>query len=571
MPVTNSDIAAIFTTIADLLEIKGANRFRIRAYREAASTIGGLSKNISSFTEDEDITDLPGIGEDLAAKVREIIDTGTLEQLEELKKEVHPEITELLKISGLGAERVRALHEKLNITSLEDLEEAAKNEKIRTIEGFGAKTEKKILEDIERAKSLQERLLLSEARQIATPLVDYLKNYERVGKVTVAGSYRRWNATVGDLDIVVVHEKGKEFIDYFGKYENIDKVVSKGKTRSTILLKSGLQVDLRVVPEKSYGAALLYFTGSRPHTLSLRKIAMDKGYKLNEYGLFKGEKVMAGKTEKAIYTRLGLNYIEPELRENKGEIEASREDRLPSLVSWDDLQGDLHAHTNATDGHHTVEELAKAAKERGYQYIAITDHSKNVTVVNGLDVKRLSKQIDEIEKIHDRIKGIRILKGIEVDILEDGSLDLPDDILKRLDIRICAVHSNFTLSREKQTERIIRAMDNPYFNILAHPTGRRISEREPYDIDLERIMDAARERGCFLEINSQPNRLDLRDVHCRMAKERGVMVAINTDTHRINDLDYIRFGVAQARRGWLAPGDVINTRKWIHLKKLLNR
>jgi DNA polymerase (family 10) len=409
------------------------------------------------------------------------------------------------------------------------------------------------------------------AEQIAGPLLEYLKAAKGVKQAVIAGSYRRRKDTVGDLDILVTAKRGSEVMKRFAAYDEVGEVVSQGTTRSTVILRSGLQVDLRVVPEASYGAALHYFTGSKDHNIAIRTLAVKKGLKVNEYGVFKGEERIAGKTEKEVYALFDLPFIPPELRENHGEIEAARKKRLPKLIALDDIRGDLHAHTKATDGRYTAEEMALAAKARGYDYLAICDHSKHVTIAKGLDAKRLAKQIDEIDRLNEKLKGVRLLKSTEVDILDDGTLDLPDSILKELDLRVCAIHYQFGLSAEKQTERIIRAMDNRYFNILAHPTGRLMGEREAYAVDMQKLMEAALERGCFLEVNAQPERMDLSDMHCRMAKDMGLKLAISTDAHTTANLDFMRFGIDQARRGWLEADDVLNTRSWKELTKLLAR
>jgi DNA polymerase (family 10) len=572
LPVHNAEIAEIFNQIADLLEIEGANQFRVRAYRNAARTIGGLPRSVADMIEEgRDLTELPGIGEDLAGKIGEIVETGSLAQLEEIKRRTPPELADLLKISGLGPKRVQALREGLGIVSREDLEQAARQGKIQQLDGFGEKIEQGILKDIERAKGEEERTLLMVAEQIVEPLVDYLREGGRVENVIVAGSYRRRKETVGDLDILATSEEGAKAIERFVEYEDVEEVVSEGETRSTVVLRSGMQVDLRVVPRESYGAALLYFTGSKSHNIALRNMALEQDLKINEYGVFQGEDQIAGETEEEIYGIFDLPYIPPELRENRGELEAASKGQLPQMITLEDLQGDLQSHTKASDGNASLKEMAQAARDRGYEYLAITDHSKYVAVTQGLDAEGLAQQIEEIDRLNERLDGIVLLKGVEVDILEDGSLDLPDDILKELDLTICSIHSKFDLSREKQTERIIRAMDNPYFNILAHPTGRLIGERAPYDVDVERVMEAAQERGCFLEVNAQPDRLDINDVYCKMAKEMGLKVAISTDAHSVNELDYLRFGVGQARRGWLEAEDVLNTRSWKELKKLLKR
>lgn len=572
MPIHNSDVAEIFDKVADLLEIEGENRFRVRAYRDAARTVGGHSRSVAEMVEEsEDLTELPGIGKDLAGKIREVVETGTLKQAEELEKKTIPGLRELLGLPGLGRERVRELHEKLEIESLEELEEAARKGRISDLSGFGKKTEENILEAIEQGQGAGGRIRLAVAEPIAGSLEGYLNGIEEVGEAVVAGSYRRRQETVGDLDIVVASKKGGEVIEKFVEYEDVERIVSKGKTRSSVALRSGLQADLRVVKKESFGAALLYFTGSQPHHVALRDMSLKKKLKISEYGVFKGEKRIAGKSEEEIYGQLNLPYIEPELREHRGEFEAAQADKLPNLITEGDIRGNLHTHTKASDGRHGLEEMALAAKDRGYDYLAITDHSKRLTVANGLDEKRLRKQMDKIDKLNDELKGITLLKGIEVDILEDGSLDLPDEVLEELDIVVCSVHHRFGLSEKKQTERILRALENPNVNVLAHPTGRMIGDRGPYDLDMERVMEAARENGCFLELNADPNRLDLSDVHCKAAREMGVKVVISTDAHSIDGLDNMRFGLGQARRGWLEKKDVVNTRTPKQLKKLLKR
>jgi DNA polymerase (family 10) len=574
MPVHNLAVTAIFNKVADLLDIEGANAFRIRAYRNAARTISSLSRDVSEMIESgEDLTDLPGIGKDLAQKIREIVETGSMAQLEELESKVPVELSMLMKLEGLGPKRVKALYQNLGVSRLKELKVAARKGQIRELEGFGGKTEKAILEALEdlEKKGGGKRIKLLEAEPIAHSLVDYLKETEGIKEITVAGSFRRRQETVGDLDILATVKKGSEVMDRFTNYEDVRKVVSKGKTKSSIVLRSGLQVDLRVVPQVSYGAALHYFTGSKAHNIAVRKLGVKNKLKINEYGVFRGKKRIGGRTENEVYRSVNLPYIEPELREDWGELKSAREGTLPKLVSPDDLRGDLHTHTRETDGHADLEEMANGARERGYEYLAITEHSKRVTMVRGLDAKRLAKQIDEIDRLNGELKDIVLLKGIEVDILKDGSLDLPDDILKELDLTVCSVHYDRKLSRGKMTERVIRAMDNPHFNIFAHPTGRLINERSPYEIDLERVMEAAKERGCLLEINANPDRLDLSGSSCKMAKTMGLKLALSTDAHSVTDLDFIRYGIDQARRGWLEPGDIINTRSLKDLRKLLKR
>ncbi len=572
MPVTNSDIAEVLNRIAELLELEGANPFRIRAYRNAARTVTGLSRSIGSMlTEGADLSELPGIGKDLAAKITEISETGHLRFLDEIEGRTPPGLAKLLGVPGLGPKRVQALYTALGVDDLDKLVAAAKAGKLRRLPGFGAKSEEKILRGLKTRGAEEHRMAWSRAEEVALPLVDYLTAVRGVKQVTVAGSYRRHRETVGDLDILATAAEGAPVIERFVAYEDVAEVVSQGATRSTVVLRNGLQVDLRVVRAASYGAALHYFTGSKAHNIAVRKMGVAKGLKINEYGVFKGEKRIAGRSEKEVYAQVGLPYIEPELRENQGEIEAARRKGLPKLVRLEDIKGDLHTHSKASDGHASIAEMAEAAKSRGYAYFAVSDHSKKVTIAHGLDAKRLARQVDQIDRLNDELKGIRVLKSVEVDILEDGRLDLPDSILERLDLRVCAVHSKFDLPRDKQTERIIRAMDNPLFNVLAHPTGRLIGSRAACEIDMERVMKAAQERGCILEVNAQPERLDLTDLHCRMAKDLGVKVAISTDAHSTGDLGLLRFGISQARRGWLEAEDVINTRSWREVAKLLRR
>jgi DNA polymerase (family 10) len=572
MPVHNAEIAALFSRLADLLEVEDANPFRVRAYRNAARTIGNLAQNVAGLVKaGKDLSELPGIGAAIAEKIQIIVNTGRLPQLEDVEARTPGALSDLMKIEGLGPKRVKALYRKLRIRTPEDLERAARSGKLRELEGFGKKTEALILQGIERFHGEAQRMQLPEAEDIAEPLVTYLKKTPGVKEITVAGSFRRRRETVGDLDLLVTAKRGSPVMDRFVDYEEVTGVVSRGNTRSTVILRSGLHVDLRLVPQVSYGAALCYFTGSKAHNIALRKIGVSKGYKLNEYGVFRGTKRIGGKTEQEVYARLGLAWIEPELRENRGEIELARKGRLPKLVSRDDIRGDLHCHTSATDGRNSLREMAEAARARGYEYLAVTDHSRHVTVAHGLNSKQLLQEVRQVDRLNAKLDGIVILKSCEVDILEDGSLDLPDSVLRELDLTVCAVHYNFSLPEKQQTERIIRAMDNPRFNILAHPTGRLINRRAAYEIDLQAVMTAAQERGCYLEINAQPARLDLTDTYCKLARDMGLKVAISTDAHATDQFDYMRFGIGQARRGWLEAGDVLNTRSLDELRKLLRR
>jgi DNA polymerase (family X) len=575
MIIHNTEIVTIFNKLADLLEIEGANPFRVRAYRNAANSIQALPKNVTELLAGgKDLREIPGIGDAIAQKIETIIETGELPALKEIESRTPEVLSELMRIEGLGPKRVKTLYTKLKIKSFDALKIALAEGKVHELPRFGEKIEKKISEGLRHLEDYTKRVKLVDAMTVARSLTDYLQETKDVKKIAIAGSFRRHKETIGDLDILVAAKSGKNLkaiSTQFINHEEVREIISKGITRSTVRLRSGLQVDLRVVPQVSFGAALLYFTGSKPHNIAIRKIAVAKKLKINEYGVFKGKKRIAGKTEQEVYHQIGLPYIEPELRENQGEIEAAQKGTLPKLINLTEIRGDLHCHTVSTDGVDTIERIAQAAEERGYDYIAITDHSKHLSVAHGLDEKSLLRQIKKIDRLNEKMRHITILKSIEVDILENGVLDLSNEILKELDFTVCSVHYKFDLPIEIQTERIIHAMDNPYFNIFAHPTGRLINKRKPYLIDLERIMAAAKVRGCFLEIDAQPERLDLNDIFCRMAKEMQLKVAISSDAHSMHQLDYMQFGVYQARRGWLSAGDVINTRKLSELKRLLKR
>ena len=572
MPVHNTDIAGIFEAIADFLEIEGANPFRVRAYRNAARTVSGLGSELKDMVAaGEDLTKLPGIGKELAAKICEILESGTAKALIELQQRIPATVIEMLKLPNLGPKRVRVLYRDLNIKNLEQLSLAARKGRIRALEGFGEKTETAIAEAVEARAQKEKRYKIAAVKPIADSLIDFLKKVSGVIDVVVAGSYRRSRETVGDLDILITARKSSPVMKRFLEYDAIDKVLSSGATRSSVVLRSGLQVDVRLVAQSSFGAALQYFTGSKDHNIAIRRLGQQRGLKVNEYGVFRFEKQVAGRTEASVYRSVGLPCIPPELRENRGETQAAGDNRLPELVERKDLKGDLHLHTLASDGRNSIEEMALAAQKHGLKYIAVTEHSDRLKVAGGLDPPRLMQQIDEIERLNDQLNGIRILKGLEVEILEDGTLDLPDAVLARLDLVVGTVHSYFNLSLEKQTERILRAMDHRYFSMLAHPTGRLIDEREPYQVDMIRVIHKARDRGCFLELNSNPRRLDLYDIYCQAARAEGVLVSINSDAHGINDFNYLAFGVGQARRGWLEKDDVLNTRSLAQVRKLLKR
>jgi DNA polymerase (family 10) len=568
MPVQNAEIAAMFDQTADLLEIKGENQFRVRAYRRAARTIEGLPKSIANLlTAGTDLSELPGIGKDLAGKIADIVKTGHFELLDSLKKKLPGQLGDMAALPGLGPKRIKLLYDKLKVRTLDDLRKIIKMGRLHELHGFGPVIEKKLSAALEKPAT-EKRFKLSVAEAEADALVAFLRDR---GRVVVAGSYRRRRDTVGDLDVLVTAKDGAAVGDKLVTYENVAEVLAHGPTRTTVVLRSGLQVDIRAVPEESYGTALLYFTGSKDHNIALRGMANEHKWKLNEYGLFAGKRRIAGVSEEEVYQKLGLAFIPPELREDRGEIALAQANQLPHLITLSDIRGDLHVHSDWTDGTTTISAMAAGAQALGYEYMALTDHSRRVAMAHGLDPARLSRQIHEIDRLNEKLDGFTILKGIEVDILKDGRLDLPDSSLVQLDLVVASVHSHFDLPRQAQTDRIVRAMENRHVSIIGHPTGRLIGEREPYDIDMERIISAAREFGCALEINAEPDRLDLNDIHAHAAKTAGVKLAISTDAHSVNALQCMRFGVDQARRGWLSPADVLNTRSLADLRKLLRR
>ena len=568
MPVQNAEIATMFDQAADLLEIKGDNPFRVRAYRRAARTIEGLPQSVGSMLAKEaDLSELPGIGKDLAGKITGIVESGHFDLLDQLKKKLPGDLGAMAGLPGLGPKRIKLLYDKAKVRTLDDLRRAIKVGKLHGLHGFGPVIEKKLAAALEKPLA-EKRFKLAVAEAEAESLVAFLRDK---GQVVVAGSYRRRRDTVGDLDILVTSKQGPAVGDKLVGYDNVADVLAHGPTRTTVLLRSGIQVDLRAVPEESYGAALLYFTGSKAHNIALRGIANARKWKLNEYGLFSGKRRIAGASEEEVYRKLGLAYIPPEMREDRGEIALALNGELPRLVSVGDMCGDLHIHSDWTDGTASIANMAAAAQACGYAYMALTDHSRRQTMSHGLDPAKVARQLREIDKINGTLKGFTILKGIEVDILKDGELDLPDATLAQLDVVIASVHSFFDLPREAQTQRMIRAMRNPHVSIVGHPSGRLIGEREPYDIDMDAITSTARDLDCYLEINAEPDRLDLNDIHAHMAKSKGVKIAISTDAHSVNAFQYMRFGVDQARRAWLTADDVINTRQFADLRKLLKR
>ncbi len=569
----NHAIAAIFDEIADLLEVEEANPFRVRAYRNAARVVEGLTEGVDAMlARGEDLTVLPGVGIDLAAKMREIVETGTCSMLARVRTEVPPYVVQLLQLPGLGPKRARTLQHELGITSLDELAQAATAHRIRELHGFGAKSEARLLEALTARLARDRRYGLAVAKPCADALTQYMLASGLVKQLVVAGSYRRGRDTVGDLDLLITGKNRAQLVEHFVHYNQIANRISAGPTRASVILKNGMQVDLRVVRPDAFGAALVYFTGSKSHNIALRKLAQTQGLKINEYGVFRGKERVAGQTEASVYRAVGLPWICPELREDHGEIEAARSGSLLSLLQQSDLKGDLHVHTSASDGTASLETMAAQAHLLGYQYLAVTDHSPRIAVAHGLTAERLAAQADAIDRFNAEHEGWpMLLKGVEVDILEDGSLDLPDTVLGRLDLVVGAIHSHFSLPVDQQTSRILRAIDHPHFSILAHPLGRLIGERNACNVDLKRVLTAIAQRGCYIEANAQPTRLDLSDFGCRQAKAEGVLVSIASDAHSPADLANLSLGVTQARRAWLSQADVLNTRPLNALLPLLKR
>jgi len=561
-------VAKILNEIADILEMQDVE-FKPRAYRKAARTVESLSKSIEEVYEENKLKELSGVGESIAEKIAEIIETGTSQYLEKLKKQMPADIEALTSIEGMGPKSVKKLYEKLKIKTLDDLARAAEQHEIRKIKGFGPTTEKNILEHLELARRGKERILLGFAMPIANEIKERLKKEKAVSQIEVTGSLRRMKETIGDIDILVSSTEPKKVADFFVSMKNVREVLGKGVTKCSVILKNNIRVDLRIIKEKSFGAALMYFTGSKDHNIKLRKIAMSKSYKLNEYGLFKKDNQIAGKTEKEAYRKLGMDWIAPELRENRGEIEAAQKHKLPKLIAYDAINGDLQVHTKWSDGGNTIEEMAEAAKALGYSYICISDHYSKMKIAGGLNERQIRKEIKEIERINAKIEDIEILKGAEIDIKADGALQAKKSVLKELDIVVASVHSNFNQTKKEMTKRLIAAIESGNVNILGHPTGRKINTKKPSPIDMEKLFEASKRTETFLEINAFPERLDLDDFHARAAKEAGCKLAINTDAHNREHLKYMRLGIATARRGWLNENDVINTLPLKGLMKLL--
>ncbi|ADL08149.1 DNA polymerase/3'-5' exonuclease PolX [Thermosediminibacter oceani] len=566
-------VSYIFSDIADMMEIKGENFFKIRAYRKASQVIANLPEDIEEIMKTSSLGSIEGIGKALEGKIKEIIETGTCRHYEELKKDIPRGLVEMLKIPGLGAKRIKTIYDALNITTIDELEQAAKSHKLRGLPGIGVKTEQAILKGIQMLKGKAGKMLLSTALYLAEEIKDMLKFLPAVEKVEEAGSLRRRKELIGNIYLVVSSQSPAEVLEGFLDYPRITEVVARDTDKTSVVLDLGVQVDLRVVEPRSFWAALHHYTGNEDHNVKLKEIARTRGLDINENGVFKekNNEVIYPGNEEEVYKLLDMPYIIPELREDKGEIEAAIEDRLPDPVKLADIKGDLHVHSNWSDGINSIEEIAIRAREMGYEYVAITDHSKSLKVARGLDEERLMRQIELIKKLNEEITGIRILTGIEVDILTNELLDFDDEILKELDVVIASVHSGFKQDREKITRRIVAAMENPFVNIIAHPTGRILGKRDSYDVDIDVILKTAAETNTILEINSTPDRLDLNDHLAMKAKEMGVKMVINTDTHELEGLKDIRYGIWVARRGWLEKGDVINTLPLSQLLEVLDK
>jgi len=563
----NAKVSEVLYEIGEILTIKG-DRFRSRAFNMAAQRVVALTESIDKVRERGELQEIPGVGKSIAGIIEEVLDTGGSRQLEDLRESLPKGVRELMELEGVGPKTAMRLQRELGIVSIDDLEAAAKAQRIRGLKGFGEKSEENLLRAIEEHRMMQGRFLLGAVLPVIDEIILYMSESDAALEVEVAGSARRRRETVGDIDLLVASREPEEVVERFVSMPPVIRVLSEGVTKSTVVLEKNLQVDLRVLPPEDYGAALQYFTGSKDHNVKLRTISVKMGYKLNEYGLFDREtnERVAGETEEGIYETLGMAWMEPELRENRGEIEAARGGRLPKLVSLDEIRGDLHVHTKWSDGAATIEEMARAAKDRGREYIAICDHSKSLAIARGLDEGRLREQMAEIDGLNEELEGFTVLKGFECDIKADGSLDLPDSVLKDLDFLVASVHSGFRSDEREMTERVIRAIHNDHVSAIGHPTGRLIQRRNPYAINLEEVFEAAASQGVMMEINAFPDRLDLGDVNSRAAMERGVMMAISTDAHSPGQLDFLHMGVSVARRGWLEAKDVANT---LTLKELL--
>jgi len=569
--MSNLRIAEIFEKMADILEVQDANPFRVRAYRRAARTIEGLGREAAGIAAEGALSELSGIGEDLASKINEFLATGKISAYEGLKKRVKPVLLDMMDIPGIGPKTAKLLSDKLKVKSLDDLEKKAKTHKIAGLPGLKEKTEENILKGLRFLKKDSGRMPIDTAFTAAAGIIAGLKRHPEVIDISPAGSLRRMKETVRDVDILVTSKNGGKVIEAFTGLPEIASVSARGETKSSVVTKDNVRVDLRVVPPESYGAALMYFTGSKEHNIAMREMARKKGLKINEYGVFRkrGNRKIAGKSEDEIYSLFKMPYVEPELRENTGEIDAALRGRLPRLLSVDDIRGDFHIHTKASDGVLSISEIAALAKKRGYEYALISDHSASLKIAGGLGEKRMLRQIETVRRFNARYTGIEILIGSEVDILDNGDMDYSDEILKKLDFVIAAIHSGFKQTKEKLTSRIIKAMHNRYVNTIAHPSGRLIGQRDAYDLDYEKIFAAAKKTKTALEINACPERLDLTDINARRAREAGVKLGIATDTHTKHQMDNMIYGVSVARRGWCGKKDVLNCLGLKELKRFV--
>jgi len=566
----NLELSQIFEQIAKILKIKEENPFKIRAYEKITLVLENLPIDIETIYQQGGLNNIPGVGTGIAKKIEEFLTTGQLEYYEKLKTTIPAGVVELLDISEVGPKTAKLLYEQLEIDNIDKLEKAVREHQIKDLPGMGEKSETNILRGIELYKRRKERFLLGRALPLAEEMVESLSQLKETNKISFAGSLRRKKETIGDIDILVSSQNPEKIMRTFTSLPQVREILAEGPTKSSIITKDDLHIDVRVVEPISFGAALQYFTGSKAHNIKLRELALKRGLKINEYGVFEVESGnrIAGEKEEEVYQALNLPFIPPELREDRGEIEAAQENKLPQLIEYSQIKGDLHLHTKWSDGAHTIRQMAEAAQKRGYKYIAITDHSQSLKFAGGLIEERLREQVEEIQKLNQELKDFTILSGIEVDIKSDGSLDFSDEILSKLDVVIAAIHSGFKQESKIITERIIKALQNRFVNIIAHPTGRLIGYRESYQVDINEMMEVAVKTGTILEINAYPERLDLNDIYCRMAKEKGVQLAIETDAHSIEGLTFMDLGVAVARRGWLEEKEVINT---LPLDKLLKR
>jgi DNA polymerase (family X) len=564
-------VVRLLNNIADLMDINGEQFFKTRAYRMAAETLREIEEPIDVLVKEKRLQDLPGIGKAIAKKISTFVTTGSLPYYEELKKEVPPSLLDLLDIQGLGPKKVAVFYKKLEITTIDELQKAARQHKLQDLDGFGVTTENNILRGIALQSKTSGRSLLHHALQQGNQYVEYLKKISAIKNISIAGSLRRRKETIGDIDILVSSSEPDKIMDAFSEYHLVDEVMLKGKTKTSVRLNDGIQVDLRVVENKSFGSALQYFTGSKEHNVLLRSLALKNDMKLNEYGVFsKGtDEYLAGKTEQEVYETIGLPFIPPELRENRGEIDAAYNNSLPQLLQLEDIKGDLHVHSTYSDGINSIEEIVKACEKLGYEYIGITDHSQSLKVANGVSVEDVQKKCDHIKKINKN-SNITVLCGTECDILKDGSLDYSDETLKKFDYVGIGIHSLFKMNKKEATHRIITALDNPFVTFLAHPTCRMIGHREGFELDMELLFDKAVETNTFLEINAFPDRLDLNDINVKRAKDKGVHFIIGSDSHSIQHLPNMQYGVATARRGWLEKQQVLNTTSVSKLKQILN-